>query len=197
MSQYDGSPSNHMISRIWHLVEHTPSILINAPTFCIHVHQVTPTKTSDSQPLWMIWSWTPLPSSRANYAGTCIQHPHKSNRAWVHTFLLYLLQLFQCLLPCPHCTCPNIMVIQVTTFQDGILLNTLKAPKMLPNFAYMSTKLLHTKTSDSQPLWMSCIWTSIPSSSVPKLAHALIIVSKILACCLFICARCGSQNKLI
>jgi hypothetical protein len=32
----------------------------------------------------------------------------------------------------------------VTTFQDGILLKTLQASSMLPNFAYMSTKVLPT-----------------------------------------------------
>ncbi len=64
------------------------------------------------------------------------------------------------------------MVVQVTIFQDGILLNTLQASSRLPHFAYLSTKLFPTKTSDSQPLWMSCSWTSLPSSSAPKPAHA-------------------------
>ncbi len=57
MSHYHGSPSDH-ISR-WHFVEHFPTIL-NAPTFCI---DVLPTKTSNSQPIWMSSLWTSLPSS--------------------------------------------------------------------------------------------------------------------------------------
>jgi hypothetical protein len=44
-------------------------------------------------------------------------------------------------------------IVQVT-FQDGNLLNTFQASSMLPHFAYMSTKLLPTKTSDLQLLWM-------------------------------------------
>ncbi len=59
MSQYQGVPSDH-ISR-WHLVEHSPSIL-HTPTFWIHVNKATAQKTSDSKPLWMIYSWTWLPS---------------------------------------------------------------------------------------------------------------------------------------
>ncbi len=49
----------------WHLVEHSPSIL-PAPTFCMYIsRRLHPTKTLDSQPLWMICSWTFLPSSGA------------------------------------------------------------------------------------------------------------------------------------
>jgi hypothetical protein len=43
--------------------------------------------------------------------------------------------------PWPYFTCANTMTFQVTTSQDGILLNTLQASSMLPHFAYMSTKL--------------------------------------------------------
>ncbi len=59
----------------------------------------------------------------------------------------------------------------VTTFWDGILLNNLQASSMLPHFAYMSTKLLPTKTSNSQRVWTSCLWTSLPSSNVRKAAQ--------------------------
>ncbi len=48
------------------------------------------------------------------------------------------------------------MVFQVTTLCDGILLNTLWASLMLPHFAYMSTKQVSTKTSESHQLWMIC-----------------------------------------
>jgi hypothetical protein len=37
------------------------------------------------------------------------------------------------------------MAVQVTTLEDGILLNTLEAPSMFPHFAYMSTKLFPHK----------------------------------------------------
>ncbi len=47
-------------------------------------------------------------------------------------------------LPCPCMAHPPSMVVQVTTFWDGILLNTLQASSILPHFAYMSTKLLPT-----------------------------------------------------
>ncbi len=57
-------------------------------------------------------------------------------------------------------------------FQDGILLNALQVFSMLPHFAYMSSKLLPIKTSDLQPVWMSCSRTSMPSSSAPKPGHA-------------------------
>ncbi len=46
--------------------------------------------------------------------------------------------------PYPHFTCPNVMAFQETTSQDGILLKTVQASSMLPHFAYMSIKLLHT-----------------------------------------------------
>jgi len=76
--------------------------------------------------------------------------------------------------PCPHFMCPNIMASQVTTFHDGLLVNTCQAASMLPHFAYMSTKLFPTKTSDSKPLWMSCSWTSLLFASASKSPHALI-----------------------
>jgi hypothetical protein len=53
------------------------------------------------------------------------------------------------------------MAFQLNTSQDGILLNSLQASLMLPHFAYLSTKLLPTKTSDSQPFKMICSWTCL------------------------------------
>jgi hypothetical protein len=50
--------------------------------------------------------------------------------------------------PCPHFTCSNIIVFQVTAFQDGILLNTCQAASVLKHFAYISTKLFPTKIWD-------------------------------------------------
>jgi hypothetical protein len=47
--------------------------------------------------------------------------------------------------PYPHFTCPNAMAFQETTSQDGIFLKTVQASSMLPHFAYMSIKLLHSE----------------------------------------------------
>ncbi len=46
---------------------------------------------------------------------------------------------------------------------------------MLPHFAYMSTKLFPTKTSDSKPLWTICWWTHLPFSRATMLAQAISI----------------------
>jgi hypothetical protein len=46
---------------------------------------------------------------------------------------------------------PPSMAFQVTTFQDGILLNILQASSMLSRFAHMLTKLFATKTSKPHP----------------------------------------------
>jgi hypothetical protein len=43
---------------------------------------------------------------------------------------------------------------------------------MLPHVAKMSTRLQPTKTSTSQPFWITCSWACLPSSSAHKLAHA-------------------------
>jgi hypothetical protein len=82
---------------------------------------------------------------------------------------------------CPYLsfTCPNIMAFQVTTSQDGILSNTLQASSILPHFAYMSSKLVPTKTSDSHPLWMIYSWAHLSSSMVTTLAHAFSTATKL------------------
>jgi hypothetical protein len=49
------------------------------------------------------------------------------------------------------------MALQETTSLEVILLNTLAASSMLPHLAYMSTRLLLTKMSDSQPLSTICL----------------------------------------
>jgi len=59
------------------------------------------------------------------------------------------------------------------------LLNTLQASSMLPHFAYMLTKLLPTKTSDSKPLWLMSWWTHLPSSIATMLAHAFSTPTKV------------------
>jgi hypothetical protein len=65
------------------------------------------------------------------------------------------------------------MAIEVTTSWDGVLLKTLQGSCMIQFFAYMYTKLLPTKTSNWQPLWMSCSWISPPFSIVLQRANTL------------------------
>jgi hypothetical protein len=79
----------------------------------------------------------------------------------------------------PTFTCAHIMVIQVTTFWIGILLNILQAFSMVPYFAYMSTKLLPTKTFESHPIRMIYSWTCMPSSTTSILAHAFNTPTKV------------------
>ncbi len=74
---------------------------------------------------------------------------------------------------------PPSMVVQVTTPRDDILLNALHASSMLPHFAYTSTKLFLTKTSDSHPFWMICSWTHLPSSIATMLAQVLSTPTKV------------------
>ncbi len=84
-----GIPSDH-ISR-GHLIEHSPSI-IHAPTFCIHVDQATPHKDIRlATTLNDLCMSTPA-LFEGIYAGTCIQHRHKSKRVRLHIFLLHLLK---------------------------------------------------------------------------------------------------------
>jgi hypothetical protein len=113
-------------------------------------------KTSDTQPFPLICSWTDLPSSSTTMLAHAFCSPRKVTESGHALSCLHLLKFAFAFYPCPPFTCPNIMVDEVTTFQDGILLKTLAAPLMLPHFAYMSTKLLPTKTSDSQPLGLKC-----------------------------------------
>ncbi len=88
-SSKHGIPWTHITW--WHLVENSPSIL-HAPTFCIHVNQASRHKN-----IWIPSIFNDLlvcaPALfQCNYAGTCIQHSHISNRVWAHTFLLHLLK---------------------------------------------------------------------------------------------------------
>jgi hypothetical protein len=69
--------------------------------------------------------------------------------------LVSFVKWCQCLLHLPHFTSPNPMVVQVTTFWDGILLNILQASTFWTN---MSTKLVPTNTYEFHPLSMVCSW---------------------------------------
>ncbi len=94
-----GIPKDH-ISR-WHFVEHSPSIL-HAPTFCIHVNQAMPYKTSESHPLWMVCSWVHLPSSSATILAYTELGSTSSCCICSNSSSAFCL--------CPHLTCPTIMV---------------------------------------------------------------------------------------
>jgi hypothetical protein len=65
---------------------------------------------------------------KGNSAGTCFQHTQKVIKFGCTPSCSICLNSCNAFCPCPHCTCPNIMAIHVTTFQDGILLKTLQAP---------------------------------------------------------------------
>ncbi len=54
----------------------------------------------------------------------------------------------------------------VTTSKMASCWILFKHPQTLPHFAYMSTKLLPTKTSESHPIWMICSWGHLSSSSI-------------------------------
>jgi len=112
---------------------------------------------------------TPAPF-KGNYAGTGNQHPTKVIESGNTPSYCICPNSSSAFYPCPHFTCPNIMVLQVTTSQNSILLKTVQTSSRLPHLAY--TKLLPTKTSASKPLWMMWWWTRWPSSSATTLAHA-------------------------
>ncbi len=171
-----GIGSNY-ISR-WHLVEHSPSIL-HAPTFCIHVHQATAHTNIWIPSIWMICSWAHLPSSSATKLAHAFSTPTKVTESDLKPCCCICWNSSNSFWPCPHFTCPNIMLFQMTTSQDSILLNTFQASSMLPNFAYMSTKLLPTKKSESHPLFMVCSWAYLASSSATMLAHAFKTPTKV------------------
>ncbi len=79
---------------------------------------------------------------------------------------------------CPHFTCPISLCSNWPRLEMACCWTLSKCPQC-PHFAYMSTKLLPTKTSDQQPLWMSCSWTSLLPSSAPKPANVLITLTKV------------------
>jgi hypothetical protein len=64
--------------------------ILHALTFHIHGNKAIFHKDIWFRNILTMCSWTHLPSSSSNYAGTSIQHPHESNRVWPHSFLLHL-----------------------------------------------------------------------------------------------------------
>ncbi len=93
----------------------------------------------------MIWWWTDLPSSSAIKLAHAFGTPTNVTEFGCTPCCCIHQYSSSAFCPCPYFTCPNIMVLQVTTSRDGILLNTLQASSRLPHFAYMSTKLLPYK----------------------------------------------------
>ncbi len=129
MSQNNGIPTEH-ISR-WHLVEQSPSVF-DAPTFCILVNQATPHKdirltTILNDLLLNMPSW----SSSATRLAQAFSSPTKG-REFSRTSSCCICQhISSDVCPFPHFRYPNIIMFQVITSRDGILLNTLHASSML------------------------------------------------------------------
>jgi len=120
-------------------------------TFCMHVNKLLPKKTSDSKPLLIICSWTYWHSSSITTLAHAFSTLTKVTGSSHTSSCCICWNSCSAFWPCPHFRCPKIMAFQLNTSLDGILLNSLQASLMLPHFAYLSTKLLPTKTSDSQP----------------------------------------------
>ncbi len=178
MSQHQGISSDHISIR-WILLN-TLQASSMLPHFAYMSTNLFPTKIIDIQPLWIICSWTLLPSSSSTTLAQAFSTPTKVTESSCTPSCCIHQNISRAFCPCPHFTCPSIMVVQVATSQHGILLNSLQASSRLPNFAYMSTSVLLTKRSELQPVWMSCSWTSLQSSSTPKCpAHALITSRKV------------------
>ncbi len=158
---------HHVITSCWTVSKHLPCSHIlhtcqpsylpqkylNPIHFDWSPHE--PTCPLSVQLCWHMHSALPKVTESSCTPSCCI-HGNSSSALW----------------PCPHFTCPNIMVFQVTISCDGILLDTLPASSVHPHFAYMSTKLVPTKRSESHPLQMICSWAHLPSSNAPMLAHA-------------------------
>ncbi len=88
-SQYHGCPNNHILR--WNLVEHNPSLL-NAPTFCIHVHEATPYK--DIRPQTTLkYLLTQLPCWKS-----CITFSGSSSFTYFVSFWFYA-KMFDCTVP--------------------------------------------------------------------------------------------------
>ncbi len=133
--------------------------ILHALTFWMHVHQATPLQRHlhSIHFQWSTHVLAHLASSRATMLANAFSTPTNITEfgrisscciCWNNSiaFHLYL-----------HFTCPNIMAVQVTTFWDGILLNTLQATSQGCHILHTCPpSCTPTKTSDSQPVWMIC-----------------------------------------
>jgi hypothetical protein len=151
----------------------------------MHVHQATPLQRH-LHPIHFQWPThvlAHLPSSRATMLLahafstptniTEFGHISSCCICWNNSIAFH---------DCLHFTCPNILAVQVTTFGNGILLNTLQATSQgLSHFAYMSTKLHPNKdirltTSSMNDMFHEQAYLS---SRALKPAHTLITWTKV------------------
>ncbi len=109
---------------------------------------------------------------KCNDTGTWIRHSHESQSLAAHLPVAFveIVPVPSALVHISHV--PKSLHSKWTFWDSCTSLNTLWASSMLPHLAYMSTKLLPTKTSALQPLWMICSWVCLLSSIACKLAHA-------------------------
>ncbi len=114
-----------------------------------------------------------------NYTGTCIQHPHKSNRGWSHIFQLHLLKQFQCLLPLPTFHTSQYRGVPSDHISRWHLVEHSPSILHAPTFCININQATPHKDIRLKSLWMICSWTWLSSSSAPEWAHALITWRKV------------------
>ncbi len=124
----------------------------------------------------MICSWADLPSSMWNYAGTCIQHPHRSNCVWLHILTLHLSKYVECILCLPtfHMSQFHGPVELGSKWPYYVMASCWRLSEHLPcSHIWHTGQPVYspTKGSASQPLWMISSWACQPSSSASELAH--------------------------
>jgi hypothetical protein len=137
----------------------------------------------------MILSWTILPSSRAITVAHAFNTPTKVTK-FDYTPSCISWNNLSAFCPWLHCICPNIMVVQVTTSQDGILLNISQTSSMLPHFAYIWTMLFPTNINSRPP---SNDWNSCKTTKIGK-AH---VGCKVCALYQFCFVGCGRRRKSV
>jgi hypothetical protein len=113
----------------------------------------------------MILSWKILPSSRAITLAHAFNTPTKVTKFDYTRYCCIFQNNLSVFCPWLHCICPNIMVVQVTTSRDGILLNILQASSMLLHFAYLKTKLFPAIINTRPP---SVDWNSCKTAKIGK-----------------------------
>ncbi len=158
--------------------ETTLPCILNAPTFCIHVNEVTTNKDIKLISILNYLLMNTPAFFNCNYTHTCTQHCQKGSRDWLYAFMLHLSKEIQCLVPLP--------TLHISENDDDIPRDNIAcrhfveySPSILPHLAYMSTRLLPTQTFDSQPLWLTCLCTCLPSSCACKFARALSTWTKV------------------
>lgn len=155
---------------------------------CSHIlHTLTstklfPTSTSNSQLIWTIFSSTCMSSwSATTLAQEPKGTPKKENIVW-----WYLLLEFFEIIPTPFA---HVDAFHMSQYHVAVQVTTIKmasywtlpfqASSLLPHSPCMSTKLLPTKTSNSQPLEWTIHEPACFLQSLPQLAHALNHLNKV------------------